>query len=205
MASVPLLEDEFGEEFNDNTSSSRLKHPYVTFFHVFFRSLAIVFYLFSSIFTDSFITSFVFIVLLLSADFWTVKNITGRILVGLRWWNYIDDDGKSIWVYESRDKAQQLNRHNPRESRIFWLALVVVPVLWAFFFIVALFGLKFKWLVLVMIALTLSGANLHGYIKCKFGSNLKDGVKAFGQRELLRNFMNRAQPPVNQPNNTGIV
>lgn len=53
-------------------------------------------------FTDSFITSFVFIILLLSADFWTVKNITGRILVGLRWWNYIDDDGKSIWVYESR-------------------------------------------------------------------------------------------------------
>ena len=78
------------------------RHPYVTFFHVFFRSLAIVFYLFSTIFTDSFITSFVFIVLLLSADFWTVKNITGRILVGLRWWNYIDDDGKSIWVYESR-------------------------------------------------------------------------------------------------------
>lgn len=53
-------------------------------------------------FTDSFITSFVFIVLLLSADFWTVKNITGRLLVGLRWWNYIDEEGKSIWVYESR-------------------------------------------------------------------------------------------------------
>lgn len=104
-----------------------------------------------------------------------------------------------------QDKAQQLNRHNPRESRIFWLALIVIPVLWSFFFIVALFGLKFKWLVLVMIALTLSGANLHGYVKCKFGSNLKDGVKAFGQRELLRNFLNRAQPPVNQPNNTGIV
>lgn len=31
-----------------------------------------------------------------------VKNITGRILVGLRWWNYIDEEGKSIWVYESR-------------------------------------------------------------------------------------------------------
>lgn len=53
-------------------------------------------------FSDSFITSFVFVVLLLSADFWTVKNITGRLLVGLRWWNYVDDAGASHWVFESR-------------------------------------------------------------------------------------------------------
>ena len=29
-------------------------------------------------------------------------GITGRIMVGLRWWNYIDDDGKSHWVFEAR-------------------------------------------------------------------------------------------------------
>lgn len=23
-------------------------------------------------------------------------------MVGLRWWNYIDDEGKSHWVFESR-------------------------------------------------------------------------------------------------------
>lgn len=78
------------------------RHPYVTLSHIFFRSLAIVVYLFFTPFIDSFITSFVFIVLLLSADFWTVKNITGRILVGLRWWNYIDEEGNSNWIYESR-------------------------------------------------------------------------------------------------------
>lgn len=117
---VPLLDD-FGDEF-DNTSENpnKLKNPSIMFFHIFFRSAAIVVYLFCTMFTDSFIVSFiairlyfmtyifdfqasfVFVVLLLSADFWTVKNITGRILVGLRWWNYVDDDGKSIWVYESR-------------------------------------------------------------------------------------------------------
>ena len=26
----------------------------------------------------------------------------GRIMVGLRWWNYIDEEGNSIWVYEAR-------------------------------------------------------------------------------------------------------
>ena len=35
-------------------------------------------------------------------DFWTVKNVTGRLLVGLRWWNHVDEDGKSHWVFENR-------------------------------------------------------------------------------------------------------
>ena len=26
----------------------------------------------------------------------------GRLLVGLRWWNYVDDEGKSHWIFESR-------------------------------------------------------------------------------------------------------
>lgn len=84
------------------------RHPYVTLSHIFFRSLAIVVYLFFTPFIDSFITSFVFIVLLLSADFWTVKNITGRILVGLRWWNYIDEEGNSNWIYESRVRIENV-------------------------------------------------------------------------------------------------
>lgn len=64
--------------------------------------MAVLSYILCGWFSDSFITSFVVVVLMLSADFWTVKNITGRLLVGLRWWNYIDDDGQSHWVYESK-------------------------------------------------------------------------------------------------------
>ncbi|CRK92350.1 CLUMA_CG005914, isoform A [Clunio marinus] len=205
MATVPLLDD-FGDEFNDETSPDQLRHPYVTLFHIFFRSSAIVVYLFFTPFISSFITSFVFIVLLLSADFWTVKNITGRILVGLRWWNYIDNDGKSIWIYESRDKNQH-RRNNTREVRIFWLGLILAPVFWGLFFLAALFGFNFKWLLLVMIALALNFANLHGYTRCKFGSstNLKDATFGFAKKEVLKNLLSNAQPPVNAPNNTGVV
>ena len=31
-----------------------------------------------------------------------LPRLVGRLLVGLRWWNYIDEDGKSHWIYESR-------------------------------------------------------------------------------------------------------
>jgi len=54
-----------------------------------FRSAAVLSYLFCSFFSSSFVLNFVVIVLLLSFDFWTVKNVTGRLLVGLRWWNEV--------------------------------------------------------------------------------------------------------------------
>ena len=31
-----------------------------------------------------------------------LSDFTGRLLVGLRWWNHIDDEGKSHWMYESK-------------------------------------------------------------------------------------------------------
>lgn len=85
-----------------NIISYNSRHPYVTLFHLAFRIAAIVVYMLCGWFSNSFIASFVTVVLLLSMDFWTVKNITGRLMVGLRWWNYVDDDGKSHWVFESR-------------------------------------------------------------------------------------------------------
>lgn len=30
------------------------------------------------------------------------QNVTGRLLVGLRWWNQIDEDGRSLWVFEAK-------------------------------------------------------------------------------------------------------
>ncbi|KAG8319128.1 hypothetical protein J6590_097960 [Homalodisca vitripennis] len=36
------------------------------------------------------------------------------------------------------------NRINAREARVFWLALTIVPVVWALFFLAALFSFSFK-------------------------------------------------------------
>jgi hypothetical protein len=67
-----------------------------------FRSLAIVAYFVCPWAKASFATSFVIIIILLSMDFWTVKNITGRLLAGLRYWNYVDDSGNNHWIFESK-------------------------------------------------------------------------------------------------------
>ena len=43
------------------------------------------------------------ITILLSADFWLVKNVSGRLLAGLRWWNVVDETSQNqmTWKFES--------------------------------------------------------------------------------------------------------
>ena len=79
------------------------RHPIAAFFHVFFRASALVVYvLLCSVISGHFVELFLVIVLLLAFDFWTVKNVSGRLMVGLRWWNKVDEDGTSTWMFESR-------------------------------------------------------------------------------------------------------
>jgi hypothetical protein len=56
----------------------------VVFLHLLFKLVSLVLYLFGWFLTSSFIACFILIMLLLSADFWIVKNVTGRLLAGLR-------------------------------------------------------------------------------------------------------------------------
>ena len=56
-------------------------------------------------FVSSSITIFITVILLNCMDFWVVKNITGRILVSLRWWNRINEKGENEWVYEGPPKS----------------------------------------------------------------------------------------------------
>ncbi|KAJ3091722.1 Golgi apparatus membrane protein TVP23 A [Quaeritorhiza haematococci] len=78
-------------------------HPVALIFHLLFRIAAVVMYLLGVYVISSYVLVFVIIILLLSFDFWTVKNVTGRLLVGLRWWNEIKDDGSNVWIFESRE------------------------------------------------------------------------------------------------------
>lgn len=91
---------------------------------------------------------FIITILLLAADFYYLKNIAGRRLVGLRWWNEVDaQTGESKWVFESCDPASRII--NPTDSRFFWLALYVQPVLWFVMAVLVLVRLQFLWLPLV--------------------------------------------------------
>lgn len=65
--------------------------------------------------------------------------------MGLRWWNYVDDDGVSHWVFESRKGVRAGGR--PPERRVFWGALIVAPIVWFLLFMSSFFTFRFQWTV----------------------------------------------------------
>ena len=103
---------------------SHAKNPGIVFFTLFFKALAIVSFLFLGIFGISEALIFIFVVILNSLDFWFVKNISGRILVGLRWWNEVKEDGSEEWKFESSHEV----RAKSIDTTIFWLSLYAAPV-----------------------------------------------------------------------------
>lgn len=134
------------------------RHPIAVLFHVIFRTSALILYVFASyVFSNSFVELFIAIILLLALDFWVVKNVTGRLLVGLRWWNKVEEDGTSTWMFESKQvwvwglccicNINLQVGQNRIESAIFWGTLLGFPVLWVVFFFTAL--IKFAWMWMV--------------------------------------------------------
>ncbi|KAI9288515.1 hypothetical protein BC943DRAFT_341819 [Umbelopsis sp. AD052] len=142
---------------------ARGNHPIALLFFIAFRLGALLTYLLGSIFTDNFTLIFVITILLLAFDFWTVKNVSGRILVGLRWWNEIQEDGTNKWVFES---ANPNRAGNANDSRLFWTVLYATPVLWILLAFTCIFTFKFAWLVIVVVAIILNLANVYGYTQC---------------------------------------
>ncbi|ORY95816.1 hypothetical protein BCR43DRAFT_459733 [Syncephalastrum racemosum] len=138
-------------------------HPIAAFFFLAFRVGALLMYLLGSIFTDNFTLVFVVTILLLAFDFWTVKNVSGRLLVGLRWWNEIQEDGSNRWVFESAHPNRSINT---ADSRLFWWVLYATPVLWILLALTCIFTLKISWLVIVVVAIILNVANVYGYTQC---------------------------------------
>lgn len=181
-----------------------LKHPVCAFFHLFFKvrshasrarappfqpppplpratpatlatraqTMAVLTYLFGGVVSGSFVNNFVLCVLLLAFDFWTVKNVSGRLMVGLRWWSETQDDGNTVWRYEAQEEGLNSTQ---LDVLVFWSGLFAPLLVWFVFGVGSLFRMKFDWLMLIITALTLSGANALGYVRCKQDARGKIG------------------------------
>jgi hypothetical protein len=158
--------------------------------------MALFIYMFGGWFTSNFIVVFVICIILLAFDFWTVKNITGRLLVGLRWWSYVREDGGNEWIFESLEDMAEVSAF---DSKIFWGALYVTPVAWTLLLLMGLLRLKIEYLPIVAAALMLSSANIMGYIKCSnsaqakvrnlMESGIKSGSMAALENSSFRNWI----------------
>jgi len=135
-------------------------HPLVLLCLYAFRIAAVATYLLCGFFTENFVLSIVVVVVLLAMDFWNTRNVAGRRLVGLRYWNTVDDDGESYWVFESRDPSV---RSNPVDSKMFWIAIYAFPALWFLILILSLIRFSLSFVPIVVLALVFNVTNAVGF------------------------------------------
>jgi hypothetical protein len=90
------------------------------------------------------------VIIIGSADFWMTKNIAGRILVGLRWWNEVKEDGTEVWIFESKNESKNLlnyflEKEHGGDSTVFWTSLYINALGWLALFLWDIIRLKFIW------------------------------------------------------------
>jgi len=137
-------------------------NPGIVFFTLLFKVLAIVLFLVLGIFGVSDALVFIIVVILNAFDFWFVKNVSGRIIVGLRWWNEVKDDGTEVWIFESDHEK----RATSIDTTLFWTSLYLAPCFWGIFLIIELIGLSLMWFLVCLISFVLTFSNTVGYYKC---------------------------------------
>lgn len=172
----PSSHNNMNEDPNNNNNNSNVisqvlqnsSHPIPCLFHCLFKILSLTIYIFGGWFTGKnnqrFIPITVTCIILLAMDFWVVKNITGRLLVGLRWWNQVvgEDGSETKWIFESSEEYKP----NGFDRTVFWSVLYITPVVWMMLFFFGFIKMEFGWLITVVFAIALTGANTYGYWHC---------------------------------------
>jgi hypothetical protein len=141
------------------------KHPFAAFFLIFFKLVSILCYMLLSAFaiTNSFVMIFIICMLLFAFDFWVTKNICGRLMVGLRWWNDVKEDGTNIWRYEAK---KDMSTIGALDQQFFWLVIYIYPCIWILLTLFAVLFRNFEYLLLIIVAVTFGMVNVVGYTRC---------------------------------------
>lgn len=122
---------------------------------------------------DNFIINFVVITVLITVEFWTTKNITGRRLVGMRWWSQASADrNKSTYRFEHRVLLNPEWSAKGVVSTYFWGSTAALLAIWIAFAI--LYLTRPGYLILAAMGVFFVLANGWGHYQCS----------RWGKREL---------------------
>jgi len=182
--------NDFGKKlYLDQTS-----HPLACVFTFAFKIPACLLYIICSWFVGDYVYAFISAVVCQALDFWVTKNITGRLLVGLRWWSVIQPDGKEKWMFESKNTERAVNQI---DYYFFWGTLVCNFGFWAVFCILNILGFSIRWVLINVICLVLLGTNIFCFYKCSKDqqakvSQLKSNIGAKIAQKGLSTLFNNA-------------
>ena len=149
----------FVESFKNTVVNST--SPVLSSSYIVFKTAPILIYLLAYSF-GSFTNITILLIIIKSMEFYTVQNIFGRKLVGLRW-SY-DKDFK----YESFKQYGLEDFGNPLDKIIFWYGMYLPIALWLVFCITTLFCFKFIYFFIVLYCLFLEVYQYYGFRGCYY-------------------------------------
>jgi len=137
-------------------------YPMISLLTVLIKLASIIsFFLFSIFLSNEAIIMFI-VVLIGLCDFWMTKNISGRFLAGLRWYNLLKSETNTeIWVFEGKKE----NDSNMINRSIFWYSLYINDIIWIVLFIWEFIRLRFDWSFICLILIIFSFTNTYGFYK----------------------------------------
>ena len=137
-------------------------HPGVCLLIIITKSLAFLSFVMLGIVLNSDTVVYLIVILLGACDFWITKNIAGRRLVGLRWWNEVKENGEEVWIFESKNEKKESNA----DVNVFWICLYFNAAGWLTLFVYEVITLTPTWSIIAFIMLVFAGMNLYGFFKC---------------------------------------
>lgn len=172
---MQINENEINATNKDNIKISKVKkipaknselRIFVCIINVIFKALCvIVYFVLPFLITSESQANLyiaVIIIILGSIDFWVVKNISGRLLVGLIWKKEFMD-GKEIWTFKCKVNEEENNGLN---VFVFWGSLVLFGIFWGLLCILNIFTLSIEKIVSNGICAALLYINLVLFLKC---------------------------------------
>ena len=137
-------------------------YPMISLLTVLIKLASIIsFFLFSIFLSNEAIIMFI-VVLFGACDFWITKNISGRFLAGLRWYNLLKlETNTEIWVFEGK------NEYNADfiDKGIFWYSLYFNDIVWIILFLWEIIRLKFDWSFICLILIIFTFTNTYGFYR----------------------------------------
>ena len=186
------LDDKITNPEQDKKRESRIdkflknsSHPIICLFTVLFKVLSLLSFLILEKLTKKKSVIYLATILFGSADFWVTKNLSGRLLVGLRWWNEVKENGEEVWIFESKNEKKEATS----DKSVFWICLYLTPIVW---FILIIFNIfQPARFIIGLICLIFTGTNLYGYFKCSKDQQGK--LKSFGGKLAINTIKKGAK------------
>ncbi|CAD8056237.1 unnamed protein product [Paramecium sonneborni] len=136
-------------------------HPVMWLLHILLKACAFFSYLLLGYIIQNMFYEMIILLICHGVDFYLVKNVTGRYLIGVRWYTDLSFHGQEIYKYEFYNKGEV----NAIDSTVFWYCQFGSSCLWAFFVFANIFQFGFIDIFLAGIGACLNWINLWGYYK----------------------------------------